>query len=234
MDPLGEDRQGERWLLFHSSRSPGLVARWMARTRDVIFSVTLLTALSPLFLILSVLVKLSSPGPVFFSALVVGKNGQRFRWRKFRSMKLMSEDEDIQRRRASYQAYVEGKNLKEAGRVPGKVIDEKRVTAVGRFLRKYSLDELPQLWNVLRGEMAFVGPRPCLPYEAEFCRGWRQRRFDVKPGLTGVWQVFGRGKVGFDEAMAMDVFYLHRRSLIFDFFLMMKTIKVTLRGSGAV
>ena len=115
-----------------------------------------------------------------------------------------------------------------------KVIDQQRVTPLGRTIRKHSLDELPQLWNVFRGQMSLVGPRPCLPYETEFYQGWRQRRFLVPPGLTGVWQVFGRGWVCHDEAAAMDVFYLYRRSCRFDLYLLAKTVTIVFRPRGVV
>jgi lipopolysaccharide/colanic/teichoic acid biosynthesis glycosyltransferase len=148
-------------------------------------------------------------------------------------MKVVPDAEDFERRYKEFCDYVEGKQDKNSKNMPTKVIDPERVTSIGRVLRKYSIDELPQFWNVLVGQMSLVGPRPCLPYEAEFFNGWRQQRFKVKPGLTGIWQVFGRGRVGFDEAAALDIYYIYRRSFWFDLYLIMKTIEVVITGEGA-
>lgn len=230
----GEEQDGRRWLLLgpgmpRAGGWPEQALRW----RDLLMSVLALLILLPLLALVALLVRLDSPGPVFFSTAVVGKNRSPFTWRKYRSMTVVPEAADVEVRRARFQAYVEGRH--QAGSAaPTKVIDKGRVTRVGRFIRRYSIDELPQLWNVLRGEMSFVGPRPCLPYEAEFYTGWRGRRFDVKPGLSGVWQVYGRGRVGFDESVAMDVYYTYRRSFGFDLALILKTFGIVLTGRGAL
>jgi lipopolysaccharide/colanic/teichoic acid biosynthesis glycosyltransferase len=199
-----------------------------------------LVLLSPLLLVVAVLIKTGSPGPVFFATTVVGKDRRSFVWHKLRSMRVMSEAEDIERRRAKFQAFVEATRASADESLPGsetthkKVIENRRVTPVGRFIRKFSIDELPQLWNVLRGEMSLVGPRPCLPYEEEFYTDWRGQRFRVQPGLSGIWQVFGRGRVGFDAAAAMDVYYVYRRSFQFDLYLIYKTLGVVFTGRGAL
>jgi lipopolysaccharide/colanic/teichoic acid biosynthesis glycosyltransferase len=196
--------------------------------------------LSPLLLIVAVLIKIGSPGPVFFATTVVGKDRQTFVWHKLRSMRVVPEAEDIEKRRAKFQAYVEAtsegsdESLSGSQNAPKKVIENRRVTPVGRFIRKFSIDELPQLWNVLRGEMSLVGPRPCLPYEAEFYTEWRGRRFCVQPGLSGIWQVFGRGRVGFDASAAMDAYYVYRRSFQFDVYLIYRTLGVVFTGRGAL
>jgi len=132
-----------------------------------------------------------------------------------------------------FRAFAEGQLGVKSDKSPIKAIDEKRITPVGRFIRKHSIDEWPQLWNVLRGQMSLVGPRPCLPHEAVFFTGWQRKRFSVPPGLTGVWQVFGRGRAGFEESAAMDVYYFYRRSFGFDLLLMLKTVGVMLTGKGA-
>jgi len=151
-------------------------------------------------------------------------------------MRLLNHDEDETRRKAEIQHFIERTHggARPSGDTDFKVVDATRVTPVGRVLRRYSLDELPQLLNVLRGQMTLVGPRPCLAYEVEFYPPWAQRRFDVTPGLTGVWQVYGRGRVGFDEAAAMDMYYIHRRSFAFDLYLMLKTVAVVFTGKGAL
>jgi undecaprenyl-phosphate galactose phosphotransferase len=193
-----------------------------------------LVVTSPLSAVVAVLIKLSSPGPVFFSTEVVGKNRRSFRWYKFRTMRVIPEKQDSKTRRRDFELYVRSKSASVTAATPAKVIDHSRVTWIGQFLRKYSLDELPQLWNILRGEMSFVGPRPCLPYESEFFEGWRAQRFEVTPGLTGMWQVFGRGHVTFDDGAAMDVFYTYRRSLFFDLYLILRTLGVVVTGKGGI
>ncbi len=230
-DAIGQDYSGHRWLVIEPR---GRRPHALVRIRDIFLSALAMACLSPLLLIIAVLIKSSSKGPVFFATTVVGKKQSPFTWHKLRSMRVVSESVDMEQRLARFQEYVEGKRTSGSQKAPTKVIEKSRVTPVGSFIRKYSIDELPQLWNVLRGEMSLVGPRPCLPYEAEFFTDWRGRRFDVRPGLSGVWQVFGRGSVGFDEAAAMDIFYIYRRSLGFDLYLILKTLGVVFTGRGAL
>lgn len=198
---------------------------WLFRARDLILALLALIVLSPLMLLLAILVKLDSPGPIFHTATVVGKGGRYFVWRKFRSMRVVPTEQDEAVRREQFRAFASGVHQ-------GKVIDETRVTRFGAILRKYSLDELPQLWNVLRGDMAMVGPRPCLPYEVEMFPAWAARRFEVLPGLTGVWQIVGRSRVSLAEGLAMDVYYRYARSFRFDLELILKTLPVVLYGEG--
>lgn len=234
VDQLGQSRANRRWLVFPARRHPTDAVQSVLRVRDFLLSAIALLLLWPLLLLVALIVKVSSPGPVLFSTDVVGKNRRHFRWYKFRSMRVLPGAQDVEQRRSRFQSYVEGTAESPSPEVPRKVIDRQRLTAAGQVLRKYSIDELPQLWNVLRGEMALVGPRPCLPYEAAFYSGWQQRRFEVLPGLTGVWQVFGRGRVGFEQAAAMDVFYVYRRTFLFDLSLIFRTVKVVLAGKGAL
>ena len=137
---------------------------WAYRVRDILVSALALILLAPVFAILAVMVKRSSPGPVFYMAVVVGRAQRHFVWRKFRSMIAADQHKDYTARADQFRVFAEQKHR-------GKLLDASRVTPIGRFLRKHSLDELPQLWNVLRGDMALVGPRPCLPYEAEVVSG---------------------------------------------------------------
>lgn len=231
LDQLGVSIGGQRWLLI--KKQPKQEYSSLFRLRDILFSFLALIFFLPLFISLAILVKTTSPGPVFYKAHVLGKGKRKFRWRKFRSMKVVPDTEDFERRYKEFCDYVEGRQNNGSIGIPLKVIDEERVTSIGWILRKYSLDELPQLWNVLAGQMSLVGPRPCLLYEAEFFNCWRQQRFNVKPGLTGIWQVFGRGRAGFDEAVAFDIYYTYRRSFWFDLYLIIKTIGVVLTGEGA-
>jgi undecaprenyl-phosphate galactose phosphotransferase len=228
---LGYFREDKRWLPMGTMASR--LEDWFFRIRDITLSFLALLLLSPLTAMLAFLVKISSPGPVFYKTPVVGKGNRQFMWRKFRSMKIVPDEEDSKKREQRFQQYAEGRESAKSLNASTKIIDESRVTSVGRFIRKYSLDELPQLWNVLCGQMSLVGPRPCLPYEANSFKGWRERRFDIRPGLTGVWQVFGRGKVSFEETVAMDVYYTYLRSFGFDLYLILKTLGVVLTGKGA-
>lgn len=220
---FGRAQAGRRWIAIRPRRAARAEALY--RARDVVLSGTALLLLSPLFPLAALLIKRSSPGPVFYSTAVVGKARTHFVWRKLRSMRPMSRRDDERTRRQKFRAYAQG-------RVPGKVIADERVTPIGKLLRKYSLDELPQLWNVLRGEMTLVGPRPCLPYEAEEFPAWGRRRFGVRPGLTGVWQVLGRGRVSLDELLTMDVYYTYARSFWFDARVMLLTLGVVFSGTG--
>lgn len=199
------------------------------RTFDYIASAAGLIILSPVFLFISILVKLSSPGEVFFKQTRIGKNGKPFSFYKFRSMYKNSQNE-TQREEfmknfiRNNEKYVIGSN---------KVVDESLITPIGRILRKTSLDELPQLYNVLRGEMSLVGPRPCLPYEYESYDEWHKRRHIVLPGCTGVWQVSGRSSVSFKDSVILDIYYINNMTPWLDLQLIFKTFPVMMFGRGA-
>ena len=214
---------GERAGVMLSRRSGVAAAR---RAVDIAVAGTAIVALLPLLALLGLLVKLSSRGPALHRAVVVGEDGRPFTWYKFRTMRTEGEDEDWRRRQ--FAQYVEG------GRAPAKIVDASRVTAVGRVLRRHSLDELPQLFSVLRGDMTLIGPRPCLVYEYELLKPWHRRRFAVRPGLTGLWQVRGRGVVHADDMAFMDIFYSLGRTWRTDLRLLWDTLRVALTGRGAV
>jgi exopolysaccharide biosynthesis polyprenyl glycosylphosphotransferase len=168
-------------------------------------------------------IRLESPGPIFFGQTRVGENGRRFTCWKFRSMYLDAEE----RKR-------ELLHLNEMGGAIFKIRDDPRVTRVGKFLRKTSLDELPQFWNVLRGEMSLVGTRPPTPDEVEKYENWQRRRISIKPGLTGLWQVSGRNSINdFNEVVRLDLKYIDSWSLSLDFKLLLKTLKVVFLREGA-
>lgn len=175
-------------------------------------------------LIVALLVKLTSKGPIFYMSNRIGKNGKTFQMLKFRTMYVNDGTEHIE---AAKQRLKEGKHM-------GKVENDPRITPIGRFLRKYSIDELPQIINVLRGEMSLVGPRPCLPYEMELFDDWHKRRFLVLPGLTGLWQVTGRQmkELALHDAMILDVFYAENFTIWLDVKILLKTIPVVLFGKG--
>jgi exopolysaccharide biosynthesis polyprenyl glycosylphosphotransferase len=193
------------------------------RLIDVGGSITLLLLFTPLLLVAALLIKMDSPGPVLFKQERVGLNKRRFQLIKFRTMTDGAEEG---------QATLEA--LNEADGPVFKIKNDPRVTNLGRFLRRYSLDELPQLFNVLKGDMSLVGPRP-LPVRdvARIAVQWHKRRLSVKPGVTCLWQVNGRSDIGFDQWVQMDLEYIDRWSLLLDLKILMKTIPAVLRGAGA-
>ena len=198
-------------------------AKAAKRTVDIVGSVLLLFALSPFFAVIAVFIKFESPGPVLFKQIRVGKWGQTFGMYKFRSMY-----QDAERRREALEAQNE---------VPGGVIfklkRDPRITRIGRFIRRRSIDELPQLLNVLAGEMSLVGPRPAIPSEVSLYTLADRQRLDVPPGITCIWQVSGRSEIPFDKQVELDIAYIEAQSLWLDMKLMLKTVPAVLSGRGA-
>jgi lipopolysaccharide/colanic/teichoic acid biosynthesis glycosyltransferase len=200
----------------------------------VVGSIVALVMLSPLMLVVAAAIKLTSPGPVVFRQQRIGQGGVPFTFYKFRSMRT---DTDDQVHREYVASLIDGKpapagNGAAAGQFKMKA--DPRVTAVGRLIRKTSIDELPQFYNVLIGDMSLVGPRPPVPYEAERYKAWHRRRvFELKPGLTGIWQVEGRSRVSFDDMVRMDLRYLRHCSLRFDLAVLLRTVFVVLACRGA-
>jgi exopolysaccharide biosynthesis polyprenyl glycosylphosphotransferase len=193
------------------------------RGMDVAGSALGLLIASPLMLVIALLVKLTSRGPIFYSHTRVGKDGHDFTCFKFRTM--VKDADKIKRKLQQQNSHNDHRTFK--------IPDDPRVTAVGRFLRRTSLDELPQLINVLRGEMSLVGPRPALPTEVERYTFDDMQRLDVKPGLTCIWQVSGRSNIAFPEQLEMDVRYIRNRSLWLDCKLIALTIPAVLSADGA-
>lgn len=192
------------------------------RIIDIVASFTGLIVLSPLMLVVSILIKLESKGEVIFKQKRVGLNGKEFYMYKFRSMVINAEE---------LKAELESQN--EMSGPMFKMKDDPRVTKVGKFIRKTSLDELPQLWNVLKGDMSLVGPRPSLPKEVAQFEDWMHRRLEVKPGLTCYWQVSGRNNIDFEDWMKLDVKYVEERSLWIDIKLIFKTVFVLFGDKNA-
>ncbi|OGO42227.1 MAG: undecaprenyl-phosphate glucose phosphotransferase [Chloroflexi bacterium RBG_16_57_9] len=194
----------------------------LKRLIDVVISGVLLILNAPLLFAVALLIKWDSPGPVLFRQKRVGRAGQMFTVFKFRSMRFGAENERYQ---------LTGQN--EASGPLFKIRHDPRITRVGRWLRRLSLDELPQLYNVFRGEMSLVGPRPAIPAEVEQYQEWHRRRLDVSPGMTGLWQVSGRSELTFDEMVMLDLFYAENWSLGMDFKILVRTIPTMLLGTGA-
>ena len=192
------------------------------RSIDVAFAATALIIFAPLMGLVALMIKMESPGPVLFCQERVGKNGRRFRLYKFRSM-VEDAEEQLE-------------TLKVFNEADGPIFKMKadpRVTRLGKWLRRLSLDELPQFYNVLRGDMSLIGPRPPLPAEVEQYQEWHKRRLEVSPGITGLWQVSGRSELTFDEMALLDIYYIENWSLGLDTKIMWQTVPRVLFGSGA-
>ena len=192
------------------------------RVMDILGAGCGLVLLSPVIIIVAILVKFSSKGPVFFSQKRVGKNGKAFEMYKFRSMVVNAEE---LKEKLAAQNEMSGPMFK--------MKDDPRVTKVGKFIRKTSLDELPQLWNVIKGDMSLVGPRPSLPKEVAQFEGWMYKRLSVKPGLTCYWQVSGRNNIDFEDWMKLDCRYVDERNLWIDIKLIFKTVGVLFGDKNA-
>ena len=193
------------------------------RATDIIGAAFGLIFLIPMFIVVAILIKIEDPrGPVFFYQTRVGKHQRTFKMYKFRSM--VSNAEDLL------------KDLLDKNEVSGamfKMKEDPRITRIGKFIRKTSIDGLLQLWNVLKGDMSLVGPRPPLPREVEEYTTYDKRRLLVKPGCTGLWQVSGRNKLGFDEMVELDIKYIQQRGILFDLSIILKTVKVLFGAKDA-
>lgn len=217
--------------LFRSPLSSA--ARLAKRVSDLAIAIVTLTILAPLWLLIAVLIKLDSKGPVFYRQERVGMDGRIFLFYKFRTMHAGTDDAPHREYQRMYIAGQPDSNLGDEERPAYKLRGDERVTRLGRWLRKVSLDELPQLFNVLRGDMSIVGPRPPIPYEVESYQLWHRKRLDMKPGITGLWQVSGRNRLPFDEMVRMDLYYIENWSLLLDLKIILQTLPVMLRGADA-
>jgi lipopolysaccharide/colanic/teichoic acid biosynthesis glycosyltransferase len=238
-DDSGWTASSELYPEWPSQTEGRSVSRAIKRAIDVIGSGALLVLLSPVLAAIAAAIKLTSKGPVLFQQERLGQYGVRFQCLKFRTMYVNNDSkihQDYVRQLISAknsQAPTENEN----GETPKnvyKIVKDPRVTPVGRFLRKTSLDELPQFWNVFRNEMSLVGPRPPVPYEFEMYQFWHRRRvLEVKPGVTGLWQVSGRSRVGFDDMVRLDLRYCRSWSLWLDLKILLATPWAVVSGEGA-
>jgi len=222
-EPSSEVRQPRHALAGLADPRHMRIQMFVKRVIDIALSAGALLALSPLLIITAVLVKLTSKGPVFYRWKVVGENGQYFTGYKFRSM--VADADSIKEELLA--------NNEMKGPV-FKMVRDPRVTPVGRILRRLSLDELPQLWSVLKGDMSLVGPRPPLQTEWIQFSDWQKKKLSVKPGITCLWQVSGRNRITkLDEWVKLDLEYIERWSLWLDFKILLKTVPAVLIGRGA-
>lgn len=218
----------ERVTYIHTKETPEIERSThigysaIKRTMDVVLSVIALVVLSPFMLIVAIFIKLDSEGPVIFKQERVGKDGKRFTFYKFRSMKVNADSE---------KQSLWDKN--EKGSVVFKIKDDPRITKVGKVIRRYSIDELPQLINILKSEMSIVGPRPPLPEEVEKYNAYQMERLSVKGGLTCFWQISGRSNLSFEEWIELDHKYLYEKSTLVDIMIIIKTLKVVCKCDGA-
>jgi exopolysaccharide biosynthesis polyprenyl glycosylphosphotransferase len=210
-------RQRLRWN-WELRRDP-----WVKRLFDIVFSSAVICVFAPLFLLIAVLIKIEDRGPIFFTQIRVGKYGRLFKMYKFRSMCI-----DAEKRLEELKA----KNKHKEG-VTFKIKDDPRITRVGKWLRKLSMDEMPQFFNVLFGDMSVVGPRPPVPREVALYTPAHRRRLAVKPGITCIWQVSGRAEIDFSGQVALDVRYIECQSLLTDLKIAVQTIPAVLSGRGA-
>lgn len=203
--------------------SVGDRARRLAKgALDRTLALVALLVLSPLLLVVALAVKLTSPGGVLFHQVRIGQDGRPFRFVKFRTM--VEDAEDL---------LIDLRDQNECDGVLFKIRNDPRMTTVGRWLRRFSIDELPQIWNVLKGDMSLVGPRPALPDEVAAYDPLTERRLAVKPGLTGLWQVSGRADLEWAEAVRLDLHYVENWSLALDLQILAKTVPAVLTGRGA-
>jgi undecaprenyl-phosphate galactose phosphotransferase len=221
---------GLQMIRLCSQKNPWLFNK-LKHGLDGLITLPLFLMLSPLFLIIALGIKLNSKGPVFYHAVAMGKNDVKFKMFKFRSMRT-DISSDIHK---DYVTRLIKGEIPNGGNKdqPLKITDDPRITSVGKFLRKYSLDELPQLINVLKGDMSLVGPRPCLPYEYEVYKDWHKKRTSVRPGITGLWQVAGRSEVLFEDMILLDLYYIYNRGFALDFSILNETVFVVLGNRGA-
>jgi exopolysaccharide biosynthesis polyprenyl glycosylphosphotransferase len=217
-NPSGVSAHRPEWI----SREANGWGRVAKRGLDVMVALCLLIVISPVLALIALAILLESRGPVLFRQVRSGRNGEPFTFLKFRSMVA-----DAEARRRELEV------LNEADGPIFKIRNDPRITRVGRILRRTSLDELPQLWNVLRGDMSLVGPRPPLPSEVLKYEPWQLGRLAVTPGITGLWQVSGRSDVGFTEMVLLDIQYIQKWSLWLDIKILMRTVLVVFLAQGA-
>ena len=235
-DASNPERQSNPTLYpdLHKRDGANRLGRTLKRSMDILGSLVLLILLSPVFFVIAAAVKLTSRGPILFRQKRIGEHGTAFTFLKFRSM---YANNDASQHKEYVRQLIAGQAAKQtngAGEGIFKLTNDPRITPVGNFLRRSSLDELPQFINVLRGDMSLVGPRPPVPYEVEAYATWHRRRLlEAKPGITGLWQVQGRSRVGFDDMVRLDLRYARHSSPWLDLKILVQTPRAVIAGNGA-
>jgi exopolysaccharide biosynthesis polyprenyl glycosylphosphotransferase len=222
LPPPQSGQFGPHPALSFSVMHHGIVQTRIKRAIDAVGAAVLLVLVAPILVAAAVAIRANSPGPILFRQQRCGLYGRRFTMLKLRTMHA-----DAEMRRLEFA------QLNEMDGPTFKIRSDPRTTPVGRFLRRYSLDEIPQLWNVLRGEMSLVGPRPPIPYEVDQYRMFQRRRLSMRPGLTCLWQVNGRNEIGFEDWVQLDLEYIDNWSLILDLRILLRTLPAVLKGTGA-
>lgn len=224
---LDEGEYHDLKVISVSPKMSPLYSEKFKRIFDIAASGLLILVLVPVWSVISLGIKFSSNGPVFYKTDVVGKNGKRFRWYKFRTMYVNNDTRQ-------HEEHLE--KLITSNRGYKKLVDDPRIMPIGKMLRKFSLDELPQLYNVFKGNMSLVGPRPCLPYEYEHFKEWHKLKYKVIPGITGLAQIIARNRedVTFSDSVLLDLYYADNQSLWLDLKILFKTIPVMILGKGGV
>ena len=200
---------------------------------EKVLALFMVIVMSPLMALIAVCIRLDSPGGVLFRRLQVGENGKKFTAYKFRTMYQDNDDREYKEYITKYVLNNEPYKIDESGQATYKVVDDPRVTKLGMFLRNTNLDELPQLFNVLKGEMSLVGPRPDIPFAVEMYKDWHRKRLDARPGITGLWQVCGRKSLPFEGMVRLDINYIKRQSLLLDTKILLLTVGIILRRDGS-
>ena len=207
--------------------------KWWKGVFDRILAIMAIAVSSPLLAIIAILIRLDSPGSAIFRREQVGENGSVFTAYKFRTMHINNDDHVYKEYIKKYVLEDAPYTVDENGQGVYKVVDDPRVTRFGNLLRKTNLDELPQLFNVLKGEMSFVGPRPDIPFAVAMYRDWHRERLGIKPGITGLWQVCGRKGLSFEDMVRLDIEYIKRQSIFLDARILILTLGTILKRDGS-
>jgi len=231
--PKDERVQAKTVVTGHNNRSRFLKYQWWKGWLDFLISFIVLVILSPLMLLIAIAIKLDSRGEIIYRREQVGKDGHMFTGYKFRTMKTDNDDSEYKEYLVKYIKENAPYKVDYNGQLVYKITGDPRVTRLGTLLRKTNLDELPQFFNVLKGEMSIVGPRPDIPFAVNMYNKWHRQRLLVKPGITGLWQVGGRKGLSFDQMVRLDIKYINRESLLWDTKIIILTVGTVLRGDGS-
>ena len=207
--------------------------QWWKGLLDFLLALAALVVLSPVLIFIAIAIKIDSPGNAVYRREQIGKDGRKFTGYKFRTMKTNNDDTEYKQYIVKYVLENAPYKVDHNGQLIYKVTGDPRVTRVGAILRKTNLDELPQLINILKGEMSWVGPRPDIPFAVDLYDDWHRQRLVVKPGITGLWQVCGRRSLSFDDMVRLDIKYINKESIIWDMKIILLTIKTILIGDGS-